>query len=115
MTKFIPIDSAKAERVLARLHNRATAYEISFKAPDGSQYLVCYSERKTNRALQDMLIRYRERVCPLMDETEGDLQRRTQWPAYQSPTWRFGFSGRTYRDMLHEGRLPSLPLAQGRE
>jgi hypothetical protein len=78
MTKFIPIDSAKAERELARLHSRATAYEIAFKAPDGTEYLVCHSERKTNRALHDMLIRYRERVSPLMDETEGDRQRRTQ-------------------------------------
>src|SRR5260370_31123922 len=102
MTKFIPVDTAKAERELARLHNRATAYEVSFTAPDGTEYLVCYSERKTNRVLFEILARHQTRICPLMDETEGDLQRRTSWPAYKSPTWRFGFSRRTYPDSLRQ-------------
>jgi hypothetical protein len=112
MSKYIKIDPDKAERELARLRYRATAYEVSFEAPDGTEYLVCYSGRKTNQALCEMLARYKDRVCPLMDDTEGDLQRRTQWPAYKSPTWRFGFSGRTYRDALTEGRLPSIPAAR---
>jgi hypothetical protein len=113
MTKFVPIDPAKAERERARLHNRATAYEVSFTAPDGTEYLVCYSERKTNRVLFEILAGHQAQICPLMDDTEGDLQRRTSWPAYKSPTWRFGFSGRTYRDMLTEGRLPSLSVGEG--
>ncbi len=91
-------------RRLASLSNCFTSYEIAFHGIDGHKVLCGYSQRKTRACIAKMLVAMRDAVLPLIDETDADWNGR----AYTSPTWSFGFTGRTERQCIMEGELPPL-------
>ena len=85
-------------RKLARIHNRATLYEIEMvHRQTGERRLLCYT-RKTKRGLFDYVYTTADRAAALGDFCLGDTWRMGA-PGFLCAIgeWNFRFSGRTQR------------------
>lgn len=97
-----------AEKRLAAMKYRATAWEVALIAADGRLYRIGYSERKGKTAAYRIFTANIAAIAPLIDDADGEWNAKQQ--AFVSPTgWKVGFfTGRTKRDAIIEGELPKV-------
>ena len=91
---------------LARLHRRATKYEVILVHRDHPSILVLYTGRKSKQGLLDALRRHGEHVVKLIGLSEEcRVQGRSQELHFDNG-WICKFSGRTQREAIVNGERP---------
>jgi hypothetical protein len=97
------------ERQLRRLEsikNYHTRYEALLVGPDEQNILIGYTSRQTRRGLLDLLRRHPDAVINLVG---GDAKTTYGHKMVSfSSGWTAKFSGRTERDAILHGEMPSL-------
>ncbi len=84
-----------------------TRWEIALTGIDGTARLVAYTARRTKSCIGANFDARRAAILPFIDVTAAAWDRARM--TYASPTWRFGFTGRTEIVAKQAGELPSLP------
>jgi hypothetical protein len=95
---------------LSRLQNRHTRYEIAATHPDGRKLLIAYSARKNRQGLIAAVHAYGVAIVRNLKLPE-DVRMYPGKRACDPITigeWSFAFSGRTQRDCILSGELPSM-------
>ena len=95
------------EQKLARIHNRATAYEVVAVRGD-EQILIGYTTQHSRSGLLGMCRKNGERVIArLMLSTDSMLvPGKKASDGFALGDWQVRFSGRTQREAIIEGELP---------
>lgn len=92
---------------LEALRNRPTSYEIALVATNGDRYRIGYSVQRTKKAAFHIFAQALPKFAHLLDDDDGNWDRKQM--AFVAPNWKFGFfTGRTKRDAIIEGELPTV-------
>lgn len=89
---------------LDRLHNRPTKYELAITHPNGSSYLIRYTNRRNRTGMWDCLYQVAQAITDLTGTDYVD----PAWLVKDGATvgeWTIHFTGRTQRDAIINGEL----------
>jgi hypothetical protein len=100
-------DMTTTER-LSAIQSRATLYEVVLSAPTGQKWLIAYTHR-SGSAIVRAVSKRAERVVAAIGNRDVRIAKKTRDGITLSDGSSALFTGRTERECIINGEVPSLP------
>lgn len=99
--------NADTQSRLEALQGRQTLYEVALVAPDGRRWFVSYTAQSGSK-LRAAVARRAVSIAATMADSDPVVLSEGKNSMQLSGGWVVRFTGRTERETILEGRLPSL-------